>query len=242
MKPRQGALVNGNHPPHKSPGRGFTLVELLVVIGIIALLISILIPTLGRAREAAMRTSCTSNLRQIHNAVQLYANANRGYMPPKYELRKVVLSAADVTAQKRLNTLDEGMQTVLERYVGKAVWRCPADRGDARSDTPVFTRRGSSYNVSGFPWAGPAAGANPISAKRSMKLTLNYNRDMGGDCFKAWDSDDPANVLAKIAAGEMGPVKWHKKFYNMLLGDGHVMSFVSKSEYSEAEKGYTGAN
>jgi prepilin-type N-terminal cleavage/methylation domain-containing protein len=221
---------------------GFTLVELLVVIAIIAVLIAFFLPTLGRAREAAARTSCTSNLRQIHGAIQMYANANRGFLPPKYELRKITLSAVDIAAQKRLNTLTEGMQTVLERYCGKMVFQCPMDRGDARDDTTVFSRRGSSYNITGFPWAGPAPGANPITAKRAMKLTLNYNRDLGGDCFKAWDSDDPANVQAKIAAGEMGPVKWHKKFFNMLLGDGHVMSFDSKAAYLDAEKGYVGAN
>jgi len=220
----------------------FTLVELLVVIAIIAVLIALLLPTVSRAREQSMRTVCTSNLREIHNALQLYANANRGFLPPKYELRKVTLSPADIAAQKRLNTLDEGMQTVLEKYCGKAVFQCPADRGDARNDTPVFVRRGSSYNIQGFPWAGPPATATPITAKRAMKLTLNYNRDLGGDCFKAWDSDDPVNVQAKIAAGEMGPTKWHKKFYNMLLGDGHVMSFDSKAAYQDAEKGYVGAN
>ena len=41
-----------------------------------------------------------------------------------------------------------------------------------------------------------------------MKLTLNYNRDMGGDCFKAWDSDDPANVQAKIAAERITLARW----------------------------------
>lgn len=62
-------------------GLGFTLVELLVVIGIIGLLISILIPTLAKAREAARSVQCLSNIRQITNATIMFANDRGGWMP-----------------------------------------------------------------------------------------------------------------------------------------------------------------
>lgn len=64
----------------RSP-RAFTLVELLVVIGIISLLISILLPSLARARQSASLLSCQSNFKQVYNALMFYANDNKGYLP-----------------------------------------------------------------------------------------------------------------------------------------------------------------
>ena len=72
--------------PHRIPGRpgfrpAFTLVELLVVIGIIAVLIGILMPALNRAREQGRQVTCLSNLRQLGLAFSMYANENKDRFP-----------------------------------------------------------------------------------------------------------------------------------------------------------------
>ena len=67
-------------PSHVRRG-AFTLVELLVVIGIIAILISVLLPTLSKARESAKRTECLSNLRSIYQMLKIYENTYNGACP-----------------------------------------------------------------------------------------------------------------------------------------------------------------
>jgi len=86
---RQDHLSNRTRSGSK---RAFTLVELLVVIGIIAVLIGILLPALNKARRSANALKCAANMKQIAVAVSNYINSNRGTLPPA-----VVIPAGDAT-------------------------------------------------------------------------------------------------------------------------------------------------
>jgi prepilin-type N-terminal cleavage/methylation domain-containing protein/prepilin-type processing-associated H-X9-DG protein len=111
-------ILKGNGTARRT---GFTLVELLVVIAIIALLMTILLPALSRAKNLARRTGCLSNLRQIGMATASYTNDNIGRMPfvPDGDLQ---LTPPVNDSGKRYNSMGSFMP-LLDPYVGSIeVW------------------------------------------------------------------------------------------------------------------------
>ena len=109
--------------------RAFTLVELLVVIGIIALIVSMLLPALGRARDQARQVRCLSNMRQLTIAWTMYANDSKGRIcssntrPLGTAEAKYCWTTVEASGAETINSIQQG---VLYKYVTTMdVYHCP---------------------------------------------------------------------------------------------------------------------
>src|SRR5687767_2919009 len=104
-------MSHGSGVKHMKKRRAFTLVELLVVIGIIAVLVSILLPALSRARRQAMTVKCASNMRQLAQAMLMYINDNKGVHPP------AVVSASSGAPNMYPNGWSWCTELVKQKYI-----------------------------------------------------------------------------------------------------------------------------
>ena len=204
--------------------RGFTLIELLVVVAIIAVLVAILLPALGRAKELSRKVSCASNLQQIAKALQFYSQDYYGRYPLAWVTE--LWDDADQNGQR-------GWMEELFPYVkNRKLYMCPS-----------FVRDADQFNY--FLGTRAAFAKRRLEGYSSAQSRVPLQQGLieypsayvlGGDCNRKFaimdcDRDDYSqNCLgwtSIIGTKDTSTywVPWHDKGLNVIFADAHVSWF-----------------
>jgi prepilin-type N-terminal cleavage/methylation domain-containing protein/prepilin-type processing-associated H-X9-DG protein len=226
--------------------RAFTLVELLVVIGIIALLISILLPTLSSARRAAAAAKCAAQLREIGNAFQMYANESKGWYPPaqlkpatnynidgvdypttasgrSYNAMWFNFVSKYITKYKSGGAVSNGSDADLQRKT--IIWGCPAWDGYYLSNqVGNFSVVQTGFGMNGW----------PTMSKTNPKLGQNLPTPAETVFIQNWPLNEPYTPSNPPPPGTQG------HFYKQVVWakDGAERCLIADCAYWLAESEY----
>ncbi len=198
-------------------GKHFTLIELLVVITIIAILASMLLPALSKAKSVAKATLCISNEKQIGSGVTFYCDDSNGWLP---------LGVTDVNWGYWKLMIGpyfnyDPAKTAADYY--KGVFKCPSCDKELQPALSVnsYAMGGYGWNysyMSGYSWVG---GAHPVWNKIS-EATNPAQTILCGD-NSDWTGIDNYQCAVEVASkGFQWMGNRHSKGANMLWADGHV--------------------
>ena len=211
--------------------RAFTIIELLVVIAVIAILAAILFPVFARAKEAAKKTTCLSNLRQIGSAFGLYLADYDDRWP-------LGLDPADKFTPQIWDNYPEFqtqipalpmMNDLLQPYLpSRSIWKCPADRGSVLDDISLefinsvpssYEKYGSSYYY---------RTELTVRQMTSSGLPDISNINVYFDGSGSWHTSKSPLLNTDNLSQIFEKLKQYR--YNVLFGDFHVKN-ISSDDY-----------
>jgi len=233
-------------PPSPSPGnpgegrgegsRGFTLIELLIVIALIAILISLLLPTISRAKEQSRTVACLSNLRQLATLAHIYCDSHKGSYPisqyRSFHSPNLIHHNWDFTTTRHSST---GQTTISPGLLWSGqstpkIHHCPSF--DGRSNTPADPFTGYNYNTS---YIGHGQGENIVASAKVSQVRRPSRCALFGDGQYAAGANkfmrspfpSPGDVgLSLRSAGTQG--FRHGGRTNVAFADGHAESLGTR--------------